>query len=695
MIYTFQDSSALQLSLVGGKALSLMQLSQAGFPIPAGIVLSTEFFAPWLTLVKRSEQFRAACQNPTEESCAACRQYAASLPFDRWQATAFRDAMKDFPGERFAVRSSSPEEDSAENSYAGMYETHLGTLRENVAKAVAFSFSSCFDYRVMSYKKQNHIGFDTTSNAVIIQRQLDASVSGVAFSLNPRNNAFDEVCINASFGLGHAIVSGLVTPDTYVFDTAVQQITEHRVNTKEFTFELDNRGGLRPRPADDPNAPALEDAQIRELASLVRRCEEYAGHPVDTEWAYENGQLYLLQSRPITAWYPLYEELRTPPGAPRRFYIDSLLVNQGFGEPMSVLGLDLWAQMLRDRSEGLYSSPLNGTAPAIHGKQYYSVTALYKVLGPKRTEEFLSTFDSGIRRVFKHIDLKANPFPGHPEGLELRRKLRFYHFIHSAVTEIQSHSTNYNRLLGNYQEIAQQITDSADTMDPGLPFEQNLDLALDGIQQINTASPVLLAAVRVRRKLNHMFDGHRVYRELVALGYELAGNSNSAMAHLMFDMARCYEFKTLKSREQFIEKVTDGSMGKRFMELFDQFMKHYSFRGFQEIDIASPRIYEDIGLLYDKLITVETEDTKLRGIEKRRQEAFNHLALIARQNGFEKKFRDAAEEFSAIYGYTENPKQVTAYIMSKLHDVVMDIGCLAVIFLCVLFALLHRTISSC
>ncbi len=136
----------------------------------------------------------------TIENCNTVKELAENLTFTSEQKDLFDKAMNKLKGKTFAVRSSSPEEDLEGTSFAGMYETYLGTKRDQLTQTIAKAFASCFDFRVMEYKKQNGMDLEGTSIAVVIQRQIASDVSGVGFSLNPLNNCYDEVVINASFG---------------------------------------------------------------------------------------------------------------------------------------------------------------------------------------------------------------------------------------------------------------------------------------------------------------------------------------------------------------------------------------------------------------------------------------------------------------------------------------------------------------
>ncbi len=381
MIYNFNEKQVPALSQVGGKAKALIETTGIGMPVPQGIVLSVEYFTPWLNIVKCSEEFKNSIVSTTKENCDKVKAFAEKLTFDATQLNLFEQELKNLDGTIFAVRSSSPEEDLDGTSFAGMYETYLGTRKCDIEKNIVKAFSSCFDVRVMEYKKQNNIDLNNTAIAIIVQKQIASDTSGVGFSLNPLNNAYDEVYINATFGLGEAVVSGIVTPDSYVYDFATQKIIEKKINSKEISLWLNDDGGIYQKENDNKKNQVLTDNQIKELATLIKRCEEHYGKPMDIEWAFENENLYMLQSRPITTYFPLFSELQTKPNESKRFYIDILMMTQGFSEPMSVLGLELWSKLLNNTHFEIFNSHPSSTAPALYGKEYFNVTAISKVIG--------------------------------------------------------------------------------------------------------------------------------------------------------------------------------------------------------------------------------------------------------------------------------------------------------------------------
>ena len=162
----------------------------------------------------------------------------------------------------FAVRSSSPEEDLEGASFAGGYETTLGVTVETLEAAILHSFTSSFDERVFLYKKEHGFQLDHPRIAVVVQQQVDAESAGVAFSLNPLNNCFDEAVINANHGLGESVVAGEADPDVFVVDKLKREIIETRIGSKQAVITLNQR-------VAPPNPSATT---IRKLYHTRHRC---------------------------------------------------------------------------------------------------------------------------------------------------------------------------------------------------------------------------------------------------------------------------------------------------------------------------------------------------------------------------------------------------------------------------------------
>jgi len=674
MIFNFNEKNTPKLSQVGGKAKALIETTNAGFPVPEGIALSVEFFSVWLDAVKSSDTFKAAIIDTTKEKCDDVKALAESMKFDETQRTVFNKAFEHLEGEVFAVRSSSPEEDLEGTSFAGMYETYLGTKRSDIEKMIARAFSSCFDFRVMEYKKQNNLDLSGTSIAIVIQKQIASDVSGVGFSLNPLNNCYDEVVINASFGLGEAIVSGIVTPDMYIYDSVEKKIIEKKINEKEIALWLKADGGIEEKENVNKGEQALTNEEIVELSNLIKKCEAYYGKPMDTEWAYEDGKLYLLQSRPITTYIPFFEELLTEPGEKKRFYLDVMVMTQGFDEPMSVLGLELWSDMLYEIKGGMFTSQANGTAPALHGREYFSLTDVQKLVGSKSIKKIVSGYDGNVKKIFEEIDLDAHLPDEKPAGTEKYKSMMFKMVTGMLPGMMKGAFKGHESVVSEYNVVADQVIKKAKSLNKDADFKDNAAQVSKLLLEVMGTITIMLSGMLSQQSIKKMFKGDDIEKEIIALSMDLDGNPTSAMGHLLFKMA-CYgEFKKIESREEFVRKCETRKFTNEFLKDYDEFMEKYAVRGMREIDVASMRVYEDLGMLYDKLVDINIEDNQITTVKEKRQESYDKLLNAARAKGKEKKFVKAAKRYQDTFGYREHPKYLIVYILAMLHDMCLEMA---------------------
>jgi len=302
---------------VGGKGASLARLSAAGFPVPPGFVIGAAAYRAWIehnALQPRIETLvatpdlrlprvaRAACV-PLLEAVAD-----ATLPPELVEAAGAAYArLREQRGAALvvAVRSSALSEDGAASSSAGLYETFLNLRDEqSMLEGVANCYRSLWAQRAVQYRAFKQIDSAHEAMGVVVMEMVPARVSGVAFTVNPVTRDAGEIMINASWGLGEAIVSGRVTPDAYIVRKHDLAITGREIFDKEIMVLADPAGqsgtvSVAP-PAAKRLSSALSDAELERLARLCLRVEQHYGGPQDVEWAFDDQQLFLLQSRPVT-----------------------------------------------------------------------------------------------------------------------------------------------------------------------------------------------------------------------------------------------------------------------------------------------------------------------------------------------------------------------------------------------------------
>ncbi|MBR3613949.1 MAG: phosphoenolpyruvate synthase [Clostridia bacterium] len=209
------------------------------------------------------------------------------------------EKIKNFPDDTFfAVRSSAANEDSKENSFAGQFDTFLYVKKEEVIDRIKDVYMSVFSERIESYRNENNIT-EILIPSVVIQKQINSEKAGVAFGANPVNSNIKEVLISAVYGLGSSLVDGVATSDTYIVKN--DHISKE-IPLKDYLHIRGEAGNIKQVEIDEErkNKQVLTDEEIYEVTNLVKKASDFFGRYQDIEWAFEDGKLYLLQSRPIT-----------------------------------------------------------------------------------------------------------------------------------------------------------------------------------------------------------------------------------------------------------------------------------------------------------------------------------------------------------------------------------------------------------
>lgn len=262
------DADCVDVGCAGGKGASLAAMTAAGFRVPPAFVVRADALAACVDTARLRAHARAL-----DHESAHALVSTATPP-----RGAIASAYRELGGGRVAVRSSACAEDSEEASFAGQQETYLGVAGEDeVCARVVDCWASFFTQRALFYRSQKG-SLDDIAMAVVVQRMVDAEKAGVLITIDPIQRRRDRMIVEAVFGLGEQVVSGEVTPDHYVVGSSGVRTRERLVN-----------GGV------------LDDDELTALAGLGTRLEERFGVPQDVEWAIAGGEIYLLQSRPVTS----------------------------------------------------------------------------------------------------------------------------------------------------------------------------------------------------------------------------------------------------------------------------------------------------------------------------------------------------------------------------------------------------------
>ena len=432
MSYTvpFSQLTKAHIPAAGGKGANLGELTMADLPVPAGFVLTTGAYDAFVEAHGLSQQIvdlaHAVSADDPQSSEAASKQIRALF----MQGVIADDVASEITvaygqltrtqGHAVAVRSSATAEDLPTASFAGQQDTYLNIQGEEaLLDAVKKCWASLWTGRAISYRMRQKIDPATVSLAVVVQQLVPADAAGVLFTANPVTGQRDQLLINATWGLGEAIVSGQVTPDTVVVEKSTGTILSREIATKTLmTVRTDTGTEERDVPQAQRDQQVLDDATTAQLARYGAQIEAHYDTPMDIEWAIADGEIAIVQARPITTLpdpkpAPL-TDVRWEPAAPKTVWMRRQIVEH-MPEPLSPLFEDLYLRRgmgttLREMLDTMGELDLDalmpqGFAATINGYAY--TTGSFKMNG--------STLMAILRvytRIFHFLKMPAFDWDG-------------------------------------------------------------------------------------------------------------------------------------------------------------------------------------------------------------------------------------------------------------------------------------------
>ena len=652
------DARALEAALVGGKAASLGRLVADGLLVPQAGVLTTHFFAPWIDAMTASPEWhdlRAVLDDTDgsraagiEQRCTALKARAARLEFNLWQRQALDDVADHAGHGIVAVRSSAPGEDLAHASFAGLYETRLHVRPADLAAAVRHCYSACFDVRLIVYKAERKLD-PTPSFAAIVQRQVPSDISGVAFSLNPHNNDFDEVVVNATRGLGDRLVAGEVDPDQWVVDKVNGTTVESRVGA---------------RPGESDATACLDDARLAAVTTAVSAVETLFGCPVDVEWAFEDTRLHLLQARPITTYIPLAEEIQTAPGQQRLLYVDpSLGEGITMSGPITPLSVDLFAKLFEwlgsyvfgpspretnakgrlrprrwfhgrpawldrrrrrrtakrsaDSARGRFLDPdlKRGIVGAAGVRLYGNASHLMLFRDLRKVAPEKRFVDTTLAELFATADLE--PYRVKPPPNLARRRMipavakamvRLGPFVAALMRAI----LRPNAFLAGYRDDLAAFEAELATTDTEVPIAElalGLYTAVARVSLTATAPALVMFIYGGTEALMGLIDTSSARQRRLVM--DIRGGGDELVLEMglaMYRLTRLLPARAFSDPVALAERIAARDAPADFLAGWDDFLQRFGCRGPLEMDLANPKYGDDPQLLLGQLATVALGD---------------------------------------------------------------------------------------
>jgi pyruvate,water dikinase len=294
------------VDIAGGKGASLGEMSNQEIPVPEGFVVLSNAFDRFIEETNLKTQIKAVLDKVNNQAT-----HTAEFASEKIQSLILAESMPDDLKEQIltsfkilnckfvAVRSSATSEDSSDAAWAGQLNSYLNTTKEDLFDKVKHCWASLFTPRAIFYRFEKKLQNKHISVAVVIQKMIESEKSGIAFSVHPVTEDYNQLIIESGFGLGEAIVSGSITPDSYIISKKPLEIIEEHISDQTRALFKGSLGGVKWKDINGSES-TLSEKEVLELSKLIMKVEEHYGFPVDVEWAYENGNFYIVQSRPIT-----------------------------------------------------------------------------------------------------------------------------------------------------------------------------------------------------------------------------------------------------------------------------------------------------------------------------------------------------------------------------------------------------------
>jgi rifampicin phosphotransferase len=612
-VLDFTEIDKKSLPYVGGKGANLGEMTKAGFPVPQGFCVTTVAYHVFIQESHEMNQFYSQLDeihaadldahglDEIRQLGKAIREHLEQVAIPSDVKTAILAAWQQTGQDKaYAIRSSATAEDLPTASFAGQQETYLNVRgEEQILNSVRRCWASLFTDRAIAYRAKNEFDHRNVFLSVVIQEMVFPEVSGIMFTADPISGNRQITSIDASFGLGEALVSGMVSADLY--QVLSLQILKKKISEKKIAIYSVPEGGTvtKDLPPDQQKAQALSDEKIIELSKLGDKIEEHYGSEQDIEWCLADGEFYIVQSRPITTLYPV------PKVADNRIHA---FVSVGHQQMMTAairpLGISVLRTFFSFKAGGFPSSESQYVLEA-GGHLFFDITKLLYLKPVKRIlPKLLSNIDERIgsavaelvqRPEFQHVADKRlrksamriarYGIKNVLLGLLYRDPLRAREFVDNYMKQSLMESRQYLFGVSGVERIRR--------------VEETIGNLLASVLRVMSrylgSGLLAMALVSILAKKWHV-DGDDVH----LLNKSLPGNVTSELGLQIGDLADCarqypevVRYLEMAEAETFFAGFNRVPGGSEFADKFEKFLNSYGMRCPGEIDVTNVRWRED------------------------------------------------------------------------------------------------------
>jgi rifampicin phosphotransferase len=676
VVLGFQKMDHTQLLLVGGKGLNLGELSKIqGIQVPEGFCVTTVGFQK---AIDQNETFQALLDQLTllkaedreqiAEISRKLRQILIEVEIPSDVVRAVDHYLSKFGAEHaYAVRSSATAEDLPHASFAGQHDSFLNVIgKEAILQHISKCWASLFTDRAVIYRMQKGFDHRQVFLSVIVQKMVFPEASGVLFTADPITSNRKVLSIDASFGLGEALVSGLVTADSY--KVREEEIVEKRIAAKILAIYGRKEGGTETKQidSDQQKTQTLTEQQILQLARIGRKIEAHFGCPQDIEWCLVEDTFYIVQSRPITTLYPIPEANDQE----NRVYV-SVSHQQMMSDPMKPLGMSIF-QLTALR-------PMHKAG----GRLFVDVTE--QLTAPASRKSLLDTMEqtdpftkNAVMTIVERGDF-IKSLPDDKEELGPNKGLQ--------APVIENDPSIVSDLIESTEASINELKQNIQTKSGSEVF----DFILEDIQQLKkslfdpSSMRVIMGGMNAARWINENMENWLGEKNAAdTLSQSVPNNITSEMGLALLDVAdviRPYpeiiDFLQHVKEDHFLDELAKLEGGQEARDAIQAYLKKYGMRCAGEIDLTKTRWSEKptalVPILLSNIKNLEHNASK-RIFEQGRQEALKKeqelLDRLMQLPDGEQKAQETKRMISqlrSLIGYREYPKygMINRYFVYK------------------------------
>jgi rifampicin phosphotransferase len=673
----FQDIDQTKLMVVGGKGANLGELARiAGIQVPDGFCVSTDAFARVIgetsslnELLDRLSLLKAEDRDTIGELSGEIRRVieGIAIPQDiRGEITRFLSRFGE--NTAYAVRSSATAEDLPAASFAGQQDTYLNIIGEEaILKHIGKCWASLFTDRAVTYRIQNGFDHRQVHLAVVVQKMVFPQVAGILFTADPVTSCRKVVSIDASFGLGEALVSGLVNADSYKVRNG--KVIDKQISTKKLAIYAVKDGGTKEQEIEPEwqNRQALTDDQILQIERIGRKIEAHFGCPQDIEWCLADETLYIVQSRPITTLFPIPEANDQE----NHVYL-SVGHQQMMTDPIKPLGLSFFLLTTR--------APMRKAG----GRLFVDVTnVLASPVGRENFLDVVGQHDPLIKDALMTIIKRGDFIPSLPNDDTIPSHRKSNKGMSS--TDIQAQVGDDPAIVANLIERSQASLAALKKTIQTKSGVGLFDFILEDIKELQRilfdpqSSAVFMAAINASSWINEKMNKWLGEKNVAdTLSQSVPNNITSEMGLDLLDVAdvirpypQVIAYLHQAKDDSFFDELEKFPGGQETRDAIAAYLDKYGMRCVGEIDLTKPRWSEKPTTLIPMILSNIKNfapHASHQKFEQGRQEALNkEQELIERLQQLpdgKRKARETKQMISIIrnfIGYREYPKYGMIY----------------------------------